>query len=269
MNELAVRAGAAIAEIYRSDDWQVSHKSDNSPITAADLAAHHIIVDGLAELFPGWPVLSEESVAVSDAERRSWPRYWLVDPLDGTKEFIAKTGEFTVNIALIDQREACFGVVYLPIGQQLYWGGPGAGSWSQIDGQRQRLACRSAPHGSADGPLRVTASRRHSVAAAQRIGTALGEPFGGVERHTLGSSLKLCKIASGEIDCYPRYGRTGEWDTAAGHAIVRGAGGDLLASSGKRLLYSKKRPYNGSFVAVGDPALPWWSWLPAPPAKGG
>lgn len=265
---LARRAGAAIVAIYGGADWQLSRKSDDSPITAADLAAHHIIVDGLAAQFPGWPVLSEESAAVCDSERRSWSRYWLVDPLDGTKEFLAKSGQFTVNIALIEEGEAVFGAVYLPVGDELYWGGPGTGSWSSIAGQQRQLQCRAAPLSSAAGPLRVTASSRHSASAAARIGAALSVPFGAVEQIALGSSLKLCRIASGELDCYPRYGRTGEWDTAAGHAILRGAGGDVIASSGERLRYSKPTPYNSSFVAVGDPSLAWWSWLPAPLRKG-
>lgn len=264
---LARRAGAAIVDIYRSDNWQLSHKTDDSPITAADLAAHRIIVDGLQQLFPQLPVLSEESEPVSDQQRRSWPRYWLVDPLDGTKEFLAKSGEFTVNIALIEQCQAVFGTVYLPLGDELYQGGEQYGSWAQIAGQQQPLRTRPAPSGCAAAPLVVTASSRHSAAAAERIRAALAARFTTVVRQPLGSSLKLCRIAAGQVDCYPRYGRTGEWDIAAGHAILRGAGGEVLDRRGEPLRYSKKTPYNGAFIAVGDPSLPWWSWLPQPTAK--
>ena len=265
---LARQAGAAIVDVYRGDNWQVTHKVDDSPITAADLAAHEIIVAGLKQLFPELPVLSEESARVCDQLRRSWPRYWLVDPLDGTKEFIAKTGEFTVNIALIERGESVFGTVFWPLGDELYQGGPEFGSWLQIGGRRSALHTRPAPSGSADAPLIITASSRHSAAAAERISRALAGRFNVIVRQPLGSSLKLCRIAAGSVDCYPRYGRTGEWDTAAGHAVLRGAGGDVLTKRGERLTYSKATPYNGAFVAVGDPSLAWWSWLPQPPVKG-
>ncbi len=262
--DLARRAGEEIVRIYRSDDWQVERKGDNSPITAADLAAHNIIVAGLQQLFPDWPVLSEESAEVCDATRRSWPRYWLVDPLDGTKEFLAKSGEFTVNIALIDEGESVFGTVYWPLGDELYQGGQSVGSWRVLGSERRLLHTRPAPSGNQQNPLIITASSRHSEAAAARISTALAERFDAIVARPLGSSLKLCRIAAGEVDCYPRYGRTGEWDTAAGHAVLRGAGGDILNRAGERLQYSKVTPYNSHFVAVGDPSLAWWSWLPEP-----
>lgn len=265
--DLARRAGAEIVRIYRSDDWKVEHKGDNSPITAADMAAHNIIVAGLQQLFPDWPVLSEESAVIADATRRSWPRYWLVDPLDGTKEFLAKSGEFTVNIALIDEHESVFGTVYWPLGDELYQGGPGIGSWAVSGNERRLLHTRPAPSGNPQNPLIITASSRHSEAAAKRISAALTERFAAIVAKPLGSSLKLCRIAAGQVDCYPRYGRTGEWDTAAGHAVLRGAGGDILNRAGERLQYSKVTPYNSHFVAVGDPSLAWWNWLPEPRQK--
>lgn len=251
---IARRASAAILDIYDSD-FDVVRKADASPLTAADLAAHHCIVDGLARLTPGIPVLSEESADTVTAERRrQWPRLWLVDPLDGTREFVKRNGEFTVNIALIDDGVPVFGVIQAPVGGVLWHGAPGAGAFRcDADGERAIQVRHPAA-----SPLRVAASRSHldprTAALMQRIGD--------VESIGLGSSLKFCRLAEGGMDVYPRFGPTSEWDTAAGQAILEAAGGAVLDSQGRAFRYNQRDTVlNGDFVALGDTSLPWREWL--------
>jgi len=251
---IAEAAGAAIMAVYR-DGFSVQTKEDASPLTQADLAANRVIVDGLARLTPQIPVLSEESAQVPWETRRAWTRYWLVDPLDGTREFIKRNGEFSVNIALIDQGVAVFGVIQAPVDGRIWHGWREGAAMRRIGGQDSVLRV----HAPAGSPLRVAASRSHRGARTD----ALLERMGEVEVLAQGSSLKFCRIADGELDLYPRFGPTSEWDTAAGQCILEAAGGQVLAAdSGKPFRYNQRQTLlNGDFIALGDPALPWRSWL--------
>lgn len=246
-------AAAAILRIYDSE-FAVEHKDDKSPLTAADLAAHHCIVDGLARLTPDIPVLSEESAAVPTVQRRQWSRLWLVDPLDGTREFVKRNGEFTVNIALIEDGVAVFGVVQAPVTGALWHGGARLGAFRR-DGNRDTALQVRAP---AMAPLRVAVSRSHRDARTEAFMGRMGD----VEAIGLGSSLKFCTLAEGGMDIYPRFGPTSEWDTAAGQCVLEGAGGAVLDPRGRPLRYNQRDTLlNGDFVALGDQALPWREWL--------
>ena len=249
---LAHRAAARILAVYDSaafeDEAAIRQKDDHSPLTAADLASHRCIVDGLAELTPGLPVLSEESATVEIAARRGWQRFWLVDPLDGTREFIKRNGEFTVNIALVEAGVAVFGVIQQPVTGALWYGVPGGGAFRRTEGGDLALRTRVP----AARPLRVAASRSHRDARTQALLDALPAH----ETLACGSSLKFCRIAAGEIDLYPRFGPTSEWDTAAGQAILEAAGGAVLDPRGRPFRYNQREGLlNGDFVAFGDPAL--------------
>jgi 3'(2'), 5'-bisphosphate nucleotidase len=235
--QAAVEAGGAILEIYALD-FDVEYKADDSPLTAADKAAHEIIVEAL-ESTP-YPVLSEESTAVAYEERRAWSTYWLVDPLDGTKEFIKKNGEFTVNIALVEDGVPVLGVVYVPVEHTLYLGvGPGTwdvppGAWKALECAEKSVdeilasltACRIS--GTPSGALRVVASKSHCNDQTRDFIAELEKKYGEAERVSSGSSLKLCLVAEGAADIYPRIAPTMEWDTAAAHAVVKAAGGEVF-----------------------------------------
>ena len=253
---IARAAAAAILTVYESE-FAVAHKDDRSPLTAADLAAHHAIVDGLARLTPDVPVLSEESAhEVRAEERRQWPRLWVVDPLDGTREFIKRNGEFTVNIALVEHGVSTFGVVLAPVTGVAWHGGAEIGACRR-SAEGERVLRVRAP---ATAPLRVAASRSHRDARTEAFLGAMGdiEPIG------LGSSLKFCLIAEGGLDAYPRFGPTSEWDTAAAQAVLEGAGGRVIDLRGRPFRYNQRDTVlNGEFIALGDPALPWRRWLDA------
>lgn len=250
---VAQAAATRILEVYQRP-FVVDHKADQSPLTAADLAAHHCIVDGLTRLTPDIPVLSEESKQLPAAERLRWSRLWLVDPLDGTREFVKRNGEFSVNIALIEHGVATWGVVQAPTTGSVWHGGDGLGTFKRgDDGIDQPLHVRSP----ATAPLRVAASRSHRD---QRTATFI-ERMGQVEPVGLGSSLKFCRLAEGAIDVYPRFGPTCEWDTAAGQAVLEGAGGCVVDMQGKPFRYNQRDTLlNGAFIALGDTALPWRQW---------
>ena len=262
--DLTRRAGDAILEIYRTD-FEVETKDDESPLTKADLAAHSIIVEGLRDLTPDVPVLSEESHPPPFDERRTWRRYWLVDPLDGTKEFISKNGEFTVNIALIEDHQPVLGLVGVPAQGTVYTGdvangvarrhgGEGA---SELHGRRMQDAA----------PLVVVASRSHGGERLERYLEALKGVFPKVSRTPVGSSLKLCILAEGRADLYPRLGPTSEWDIAAAHAVLAAAGGDVWTVDGEPLRYNTKESFlNPEFFAAGDGAFPWRDKLPPVPS---
>ena len=251
--QLAQAAAERILAVYDTA-FQVDTKADASPLTDADLAAHACIVDGLERLTPDIPVLSEESAEDVPSElRRSWSRLWLVDPLDGTREFVKRNGEFTVNIALIDAGVPVFGVVQQPVTGLLWHGARGA-AFRREAGRDALIACRRPAH----APLRVAASRSHRDAHTQ----AFIDRMGAVEPIAQGSSLKFCRIAEGGMDVYPRFGPTSEWDTAAGQAIVEAAGGVVIDPQGRPLRYNQRDTLlNGRFLALGDAALPWHDWL--------
>ena len=251
--EIAQRAGAAIMAIY-AQDFAVQAKADDSPLTAADLAAHRIICDSLAVLTPDIPVLSEESAAIDWEIRRYWSRYWLVDPLDGTREFVKKNGEFTVNIALINEHAPVLGVVHAPALDYLAHAERGIGAFLR-DGADDIAMLTRRP---ASPPLNVAASRSHLDARTLVVLERIGEH----ERIGLGSSLKFCRIAEGRMDVYPRFGPTSEWDTAAGQCVLECAGGAVLRLDGTALDCNRKDSLlNPDFIALGDPALPWGTWL--------
>ena len=246
--ELARAAAAEILAVYDSD-FAIEHKDDRSPLTAADLASHRCIVAGLQALTPHIPVLSEESKDLDIAARREWTTFWLVDPLDGTREFIKRNGEFTVNIALVVDGVATWGVIQQPVTGALWHGGAGLGAFIR-EGDAGDVAIRTrAP---AAAPLRIAASRSHRDARTQAVLDALP----GSEVVGCGSSLKFCRIADGGIDLYPRFGPTSEWDTAAGQAILEGAGGAVLGPDGRPFRYNQRTTLlNGDFIALGDLAL--------------
>ena len=246
---IARAAAADILAVYESA-FAVEHKDDRSPLTAADLAAHHRIVAGLRVLTPDIPVLSEESKTIDIAERRTWSKFWLVDPLDGTREFVKRNGEFTVNIALIEDGVATFGVIQQPVTGQLWHGTLDAGAFRRDVGSDLDAAIHVCIP--AKAPLRIAASRSHRNERTQ----ALLDAMVGSVAIACGSSLKFCLIAEGRLDLYPRFGPTGEWDTAAGQAILEAAGGAVLDPRGRPFRYNQRDTLlNGEFIAFGDATL--------------
>jgi len=248
--EIAVDAGKAILEIY-GKDFEVAHKIDQSPLTQADLASHHIICDALAKLTPDIPVLSEESSDMDYDTRADWFQYWLVDPLDGTKEFINRNGEFTVNIALIRFHQPILGVVHVPVTGVTYTGL--VGKWASkhaADGRMKHIEIRKP---CAD-PIVVVGSRSHANPRLMEFLHRLGN----YELVSMGSSLKFCLVAEGKADFYPRLGPTSEWDTAAAHAVVLAAGGDIVTLDGKPLRYNTgKSLLNPEFLVIADDSKNW------------
>ena len=252
---LARQAGAAILEVYQTD-FDVKTKPDQSPLTQADLAAHRVIAAGLAQLTPEIPFLSEESTPPGFAERQSWSRYWLVDPLDGTREFVNRNGEFTVNIALIDSHTPVFGVVHVPVRQQTYLGCEGYGA-ERRDGNGVESIRVSA---TSQSPVRVVGSRSHRGTSLDAYLENLGESA----MIPMGSSLKFCVIAEGDADLYPRLGLTSEWDTAAAQAVVEQAGGSVVTLDGKPMKYNMKSDIlNPYFFVIGATDRDWLALLPA------
>ena len=241
LEPIARAAGDAILTIYRQP-FAVEYKQDESPLTAADQGAHEVIVQALARLTPDIPVLSEESDAETMQARLGWSRYWLVDPLDGTKEFVSRNGEFTVNIALIDHGRPVWGLVYAPVLDRLWYGGKGIGAWRVADGKHEAIQTR--PHGDGEA-WRVVGSRNH---LSQETLDYLA-PFGEIELVSMGSSLKFCIIAEGGAELYPRLAPTCEWDTAAAQAVLEGAGGSVTQLDGSALAYNKPDILNPWFVA--------------------
>jgi 3'(2'), 5'-bisphosphate nucleotidase len=255
--ELARVAGDAIVEVYEGD-FSVQTKSDASPVTAADLAAHRVIVAGLAQFEPLLPILSEEALALSWSERRQWSRYWLVDPLDGTREFVKRNGEFTVNIALIDNHRSVLGVVFAPITGEMYVAEKGAGAWlhSVPDGDWSPLNTRPL----ASVPT-VAGSRSHGGAQNAVLDQLIGSDH---QLQPMGSSLKFCLIARGDADVYLRLGPTSEWDTAAAQCVLDEAGGAVLDLTGQTFRYNRGESLlNPEFIAVGDCGIDWPARLQA------
>lgn len=252
--ELAERAGEAIMEVY-SKPFKVRQKADQSPVTAADIAADRLINEALANLTPELPVLSEESDCPPFEVRSKWRRYWLVDPLDGTQGFVSRRGEFTVNVALIDNHAPALGVVYLPAQGVCYYACHGDGAFRRQPGeaaQKIRVASR------AEAPLRVVTSysRRNPMTGA------FIESLGNVEIERIGSAIKSCRVAEGSADVYPGFSRTLEWDTAAAQCIVERAGGRLMDTRGRPLRYNTRAALNNpKFLVVGDLRRDWASTL--------
>ena len=241
------RAGAAIMQIY-DGAFAVQHKVDDSPLTLADLESQRIILEALTALTPDIPVLSEESAQAPWAERKSWQKLWVVDPLDGTREFVKRNGEFTVNIALVVDHEPVLGLVAAPAQGLLYWGAAGVGAFRRHRDAAQQILRVSAP----TTPLRVVGSRSHaSPETASYLARLRPHVMTGI-----GSSLKFCLIAEGKADLYPRFGPTSEWDTAAGQALLEAAGGHVTRMDGHRLRYNcRETLLNGDFLAFSDPSV--------------
>jgi 3'(2'), 5'-bisphosphate nucleotidase len=247
LGKLAKEAGKAILEVYETD-FAVERKEDSSPLTLADRRSHQIITAGLQSEYPQIPVLSEEGKEVLYAARKGWPRFWLVDPLDGTKEFVKRNGEFTVNIALIEGTTPIMGVIYLPVPDRLFVADIRTGCREILQGEVRTLQVGSS---SPESTVRVLKSRSHPSSNLE----ALLETLPSYESVTRGSALKFCAIAAGEADFYPRLGPTWEWDTAAGQAIVTAAGGVMFALNGEPFTYNKPNLVNGPFLVAAN--LPW------------
>ena len=251
--QASIQAGHAILEVYNSDNFEVELKSDNSPLTLADRKAHRVIVEHLKET--GLPILSEEGRDIPFEERRNWKKFWLVDPLDGTKEFVKRNGEFTVNIALIENGIPVMGVVYVPVTDTLFFGMMEGGAFRLENAGKQELknvANRvQLPDNSNDSIYRVVASRSHMSSETEAYVEKLGKTHRDIEIVSKGSSLKLCLVAEGKADIYPRFGPTSEWDTAAGHALVLASGGRVVLAEDetKELRYNKEDILNPYFVA--------------------
>jgi len=242
--DIARAAGEAILERYEGP-IAVARKADRSPLTEADRAAHAVILEGLEAAFPGVPILSEEGRGIPYGERRRWERFWLVDPLDGTKEFIRRNGEFTVNIALVERGEPVAGVIYVPVRRVLYGGIRGQGAWrEEAPGEAVPIRARVPDP---EAGLTVVVSRSHPSRETETY--LAGLPV--VRRIPAGSSLKFCAVAEGRADLYPRLGPTMEWDTAAGQAVLEAAGGRVEDLEGRPLRYNKPDLRNPHFVARG------------------
>ena len=252
---IARDAGREILEVYGAKEIAATRKADASPLTQADLRAHRLILEALRELTPAIPVLSEEAAATPFSARARWERYWLVDPLDGTKEFLSRNGQFTVNIALIEAHAPVLGVVHVPVRGISYVGVPGAGAWRQLPGEGAepiRVSAHSA------SPLRVVGSRSHRGDSLDGFLSRAGAH----ELLAVGSSLKFCMVAEGAADVYPRLGPTSEWDTAAAHAVVLGAGGTVSSLEGAPLRYNTREELlNPFFVVYGPKDRDWLALL--------
>jgi 3'(2'), 5'-bisphosphate nucleotidase len=241
--ELAREAGQAILNVYEETAPAVDFKGDNSPLTHADLASHRVILKGLARLSPDWPALSEESAAVPFERRKSWRHFWMIDPLDGTKEFLNHSGEFTVNIALMAENAPIMGVVFAPVLKKMYFAAKDAGAY-RVDGE---MITRIRTRAGVDGSVRALVSRSHrgqEESLERFVGAAEEREF-----ISMGSSLKFCLIAEGVADVYPRLGPTMEWDTAAAQCILEEAGGLMTDLEGNPMRYNKPELLNPGFLA--------------------
>lgn len=239
---IAERAAQAVMEIYELDEnaQGIRYKNDASPVTKADETSHKIIAENIGKQFEEIPILSEEGGSIPYAERRDWDTFFCVDPLDGTKEFISRNGDFCINIALISNRRPVLGVIHLPVHDTVYWGGESIGAY-QDDSPIQTAA--------PTGPGVMVQSRSHPDPDL----TAWAEQNGCPRIRQTGAARKFCLIAEGKAHYYPRFNPTMEWDTAAGHAILEGAGGSLTTHDGQPFLYNKENLKNGGFMATWSP----------------
>ena len=266
LNEVASlcrQAGGLIADIYQRSEQapiDVVIKSDHSPLTQADLLAHDCLVEGLARLLPAVPILSEEGEIPPLAEREQWNEFWLVDPLDGTREFIHRTGDFTVNVALIRNHKPVLGVVYAPMSATLY---SAINAQSSEDGAFKHHQQHIEPLKVAEclkhqQALRIVTSRRHGVDALKGLMESLSDKTPIAEQVAVGSSLKHCLVAEGRADFYPRFGLTSQWDTAAAQAIVEAAGGFVVDRQWQPLSYQQRESVlNPEFYVLGDSVAAW------------
>ena len=259
--EIARKAGRAIMTVYQQEDLNIRTKDDATPVTNADIAANEVIEQSLTELSLQYPMLCEETVHAPWSERQRWERYWLVDPLDGTKEFINRNGEFSVNIALVEDHYPLLGVVHIPVTDTTYWGGLNLGGYRQVaDNPYAPINTRPL---NPEQEVIVLGSRSYANSESHRYLEALRTAFPTLRLKKLGSALKSCQIAAGEADIYPRLGPTSEWDTAAVQGVVEGAGGLFLDPTGQRFSYNRKASLtNSNFLVLGDPAAHWAEFWP-------
>lgn len=252
---IAHQAGEKIMEVYTSADFSVEHKNDNSPLTAADMASHHHIVDALAALTPQYPVLSEENASeLAFGERSQWQTYWLVDPLDGTREFIKRNNEFSILIALVHEHKPVLGVVHAPALNQTWFASLGNGAYKQTNGEPFPISARHTAN-----PLQVVGSKSHRDPAMPQF----LKQVGAYEYSVMGSILKACMVADGSADIYPRLGPTSEWDTAAAQIIVEEAGGHFTRSDMQPMRYNTKESLlNPYFFVFGKDYRDWSQYLP-------
>ena len=246
--EAALSAGKEILAIYNTDDFDVDFKSDESPLTKADKKGHEVIVSFLEKT--NLPILSEEGTSIPFAERKNWKQYWCVDPLDGTKEFIKRNGEFTVNIALIENGVPILGVVYVPVLGKLFYGLKDQGAWLEMDATKSTLDLKTTPSDLAEvkkqDALRIVASRSHLSKETQDFIDELSNP----STVSMGSSLKFLVLAEGKADIYPRFAPTMEWDTAAAHGVLLGLGYQVFQHPHMQpLVYNKENLLNPHFIA--------------------
>ena len=254
IQKVSQQAGKSILEIYETD-FTVENKKDNSPLTAADMAAHNTICEQLSKLTPDIPILSEESSQINFDERQSWSQYWLVDPLDGTREFIKRNGEFSVNIALIEGHHSIMGVIHIPVTGISYSASINNGAYKLLkNGEKSKISVRETNENS----ITVAGSRSHGNKQLQTFIDNLSNP----EVLSVGSSLKFCLVAEGSADIYPRFGPTSEWDTAAAQAIVEEAGGTVVDTNYNRLGYNTKESLlNPAFLVIADKQFDWTQYL--------
>jgi len=251
---LAETASRRILEIYNSE-FIIAHKDDRSPLTEADMASHKTICEGLHDLTPAIPILSEESADIPFATRKTWDYFWLVDPLDGTREFIKRNGEFTINIALIENHSPVLGVIYVPVTGTTYFASRGTGAFKKSgNGPSQKINT----HRTDAGRISLAGSRSHGSDRQQ----ALIKKLGDIEVHAIGSALKFCLVAEGIVDIYPRFGPTSEWDTAAAQCIVEEAGGMVTDTEFNPLRYNTRESVlNPDFLVIADKTFNWRTYL--------
>ncbi|MCQ9050964.1 3'(2'),5'-bisphosphate nucleotidase CysQ [Vibrio diabolicus] len=252
--EIARSAGQMILEIYEKKQYEAYTKSDETPVTSADIAAHKFITERLSDLTPDIPVLSEEDADISLEQRAQWERYWLVDPLDGTQEFIARSGDFATIIALVDNNRPTMGVVYGPVSGVTYYAYNGKGAW-KIPDMSDSVKIHTHKHEQPEQSIAIAISRRQDI---NRITSRMSSAWN-YDLIPLGSAaLKACLVAEGAVDCYLRLGPTGEWDTAATQCIVEEAGGRILSTQLEPLSYNERETLeNPNFIVLGDADLPW------------
>lgn len=252
--EIARQAGKLILEHYQNNDYQEFTKADSTPVTTADLAAHQLITEQLSALTPDIPVLSEEAADISLSRRSQWSTYWLVDPLDGTQEFIARSGDFATIIALIDNNQPIMGVVFGPVSGVTYYAYQGHGAWKIIPNHKP-IQINAHQHREIKQSIAIAISRRQNI---NRITSRLSSAWD-YDLVPLGSAaLKACLVAEGAVDCYLRLGPTGEWDTAATQCIVEESGGRILSTHLEPLSYNQRETLeNPNFIVLGDENLPW------------